>query len=107
MAEKIKLTLRQNSGSQFDVEVDPTATIKELKQACQDGAGMPADEMRLIFKGKILKDEQTLTDYKIENGCTIHLVKGKGGSSSTSGTSSESNANVSGGIGTNTSGTSS
>ena len=38
--------------------------------------------MRLIFKGKILKDENTLDDYKIENGLTIHLVKGKTAASS-------------------------
>lgn len=33
--------------------------------------------MRLIFKGKILKDEMTLDEYKIADGLTVHLVKGK------------------------------
>lgn len=33
--------------------------------------------MRLIFKGRILKDDQTLPDFKIEDGLTVHLVKGK------------------------------
>lgn len=32
--------------------------------------------MRLIFKGKILKDEQGLDFYKITDGLTIHMVKG-------------------------------
>jgi len=43
--------------------------------------------MRLIFKGKILKDEMTLDDYKITDGLTIHLVKGKsaGGAASDTG----------------------
>lgn len=36
--------------------------------------------MRLIFKGKILKDENTLIEYKIEDGVTVHLVKGKSAS---------------------------
>ena len=36
-----------------------------------------AEEMRLIYKGKILKDEQTLDSYKITDGMTVHLVKGK------------------------------
>lgn len=35
--------------------------------------------MRLIFKGKILKDEMTVGDYNITDGLTIHLVKGGGG----------------------------
>jgi|TARA_B110000285_G_scaffold198880_1_gene231640 hypothetical protein len=33
--------------------------------------------MRLIFKGKILKDELTLDEYKITDGLTVHVVKGK------------------------------
>ena len=33
--------------------------------------------MRLIFKGKILKDEMTLGEYKITDGLTVHMVKGK------------------------------
>jgi Ubiquitin family len=37
--------------------------------------------MRLIFKGKILKDEVTLEEYKIEDGVTVHLVKGKSAAS--------------------------
>jgi hypothetical protein len=32
--KKVKLTIRQNTGSQFDVEVDQKATVKELKEAC-------------------------------------------------------------------------
>ena len=62
------------------MEVEPKASVKELKEACQAAGEMPADEMRLIFKGKILKDELTLDEYKIENGVTIHLVKGKSAS---------------------------
>ena len=39
---------------------------------------MKAIEMRLIFKGKILKpDEKTIEDFKITDGLTIHLVKSK------------------------------
>ena len=43
---------------------------------------MKAEEMRLIFKGKILKDEMTIEDFKITDGLTIHLVKGKTAASS-------------------------
>ena len=34
--EKIKLTVRQSSGDQFDVEVDPKITIADLKTACEE-----------------------------------------------------------------------
>ena len=54
---------------------------------------MKADEMRLIFKGKILKDDMTLDSYKITDGLTIHLVKGKtaGAAASTGATETQSN----------------
>ena len=50
----------------------------ELKTECATKMeSMKAEEMRLIYKGKILKDEQTLDSYKITDGMTVHLVKGK------------------------------
>lgn len=50
----------------------------ELKSECATKMeSMKAEEMRLIYKGKILKDEQTLDSYKIIDGMTVHLVKGK------------------------------
>ena len=50
----------------------------ELKTECATKLeSMKAEEMRLIYKGKILKDEQTLDSYKITDGMTVHLVKGK------------------------------
>lgn len=76
--EKIKVVVRQSSGDQFEVEVATKATVKELKEACAaKQTAIGADEMRLIFKGKILKDEMTLEDYKIGEGLTVHMVKGK------------------------------
>ena len=40
---------------------------------------MEPEEMRLIHKGKILKDDgdQTIDQYNITDGLTVHLVKGK------------------------------
>ena len=50
--KKIKLTIKQTSG-QFEVEVDQKATVRGLKEACSALCEIPADEMRLIFKGII------------------------------------------------------
>lgn len=81
----LKLTLKQNSGSQFDVQIkEAGSTVLDLKQACAEKAGITAEEMRLIYKGKILKDDNSLVEYKINDGDTVHLVKSKAaGASST------------------------
>lgn len=42
--QKLKITIRQNSGAQFEVEVPKTSIVKDLKEACAAQAGIPADE---------------------------------------------------------------
>lgn len=42
--KEIKVNIRQNSGSEFKVDVKQKATVKELKEACATGAGIPAEE---------------------------------------------------------------
>lgn len=59
------------------MEVGDAATVLELKQACEKSVSLAPEAQRLIFKGRILKDDQTLESYKIENGVTVHLVKAK------------------------------
>lgn len=39
----IKLTIRQSSGDQFEVEVKKDATVLDLKKACEDGCKLPAE----------------------------------------------------------------
>jgi ubiquilin len=69
--------MRQSSGTQFEVEIDSKATVKDLKEKCAEGSGLGADEQRLIFKGKIMKDELSLEEYKVGDGMTVHIVKGQ------------------------------
>ena len=74
----LKLTMKQNSGQQFDVQIKQEgSTVLDLKLACAEKAGITAEEIRLIYKGKILKDDNTLVEYKINDGDTVHLVKSK------------------------------
>lgn len=53
------------TGSKVAVEVSPDDSVAKLKGllAAEELANTPSDQQRLIFKGKILKDDQTLASY--------------------------------------------
>jgi ubiquilin len=55
--------VRCSNGNKFTVEVDLGATVLALKGLLVERAEIPADQQRLIYKGRVLKDEQLLSSY--------------------------------------------
>ncbi len=51
-----------------------TNTIEKVKWMVHDTEGVPPDQQRLIFAGKQLQDELTLSECNIQDGNTVHLV---------------------------------
>ena len=45
-----------------------------VKQALQEKEGIQVDQIKLIFSGKQLADNNTLESYNIAAGATIHMV---------------------------------
>lgn len=50
-------------------------TVAALKRAVEAATAIPAPEMRLIFRGKVLADDKTLADYAMEDGFTVLLLR--------------------------------
>ncbi|CAM9385697.1 unnamed protein product, partial [Heterosigma akashiwo] len=57
-------------------KTDTSKTVLELKEQIAEQATVPAPQQRLIYKGRVLKDDQTLESYSVAEAQTIHLVKG-------------------------------
>ena len=57
---KIKPTL---GGDTFPVQTEPEATIADLKVAVAEVADTEASGLRLIYRGMVLKDGQTVESY--------------------------------------------
>ncbi|KAJ3117933.1 hypothetical protein HDU96_004837 [Phlyctochytrium bullatum] len=86
---KITVNIKCSNEAKFSVTIVDNATVTALKEAIaaeleKTSSPTPPSGQRLIFAGRVLKDEEVLTTYKVIEGSTLHLVRSKpAGSSST------------------------
>jgi ubiquitin C len=70
----MQIFVRTLTGKTATIEVEGTETIADLKEKLREREGIPADQQRLVFAGKLLQDERTINDYNISKENTIHLL---------------------------------
>ncbi|MQM04771.1 hypothetical protein Taro_037575 [Colocasia esculenta] len=59
----VTVHIRCSNGTKFSVQVALASTVGAFKAIVVEKAEVPAEQQRLIYKGRILKDEQTLESY--------------------------------------------
>jgi ubiquilin len=75
----IALTVKVvGKGQDLKVSIEPSASVAELKRKVEEVSEVPLKEQRLIFQGKMLKDDKTLDVYKLADGQTIHMTRSAG-----------------------------
>eukprot|EP00124_Ichthyophonus_hoferi_P000270 Ihof_evm26s9 gene=Ihof_evmTU26s9 len=72
----ICLHVKSSAGKKFEVSVKPTDTVHQVKEQLQTLSDITVDQQRLIYAGKILSDQSTIQSYDIQDGHTVHMVKG-------------------------------
>ena len=77
----LTLNVKSSTGGKFTVEVESLdENVSALKQRLEQPSGFSADAMRLIYKGRVLKDDERMQElcdkHGLESGHTMHLVRG-------------------------------
>ncbi|XP_054799459.1 uncharacterized protein LOC129303903 isoform X2 [Prosopis cineraria] len=84
----VQLNIKTLDSHIYSFQVDKNMLVSLLKEKIADEIGVPVGQQRLIFRGKVLKDNHILSEYHIEHGDTLHLVQRQLNQSQTPGTSS-------------------
>ncbi|KAM7410676.1 hypothetical protein PAMA_001896 [Pampus argenteus] len=78
----LTVTLKTLQQQTFKIEIDPELTVKALKEKIEEDRGkdaFPAAGQKLIYAGKILNDDTSLKEYKIDekNFVVVMVTKPK------------------------------
>lgn len=62
-AAEVSVNIRCSNGSKFSVKTTLDSDVGAFKSLVAQNCDVPAEQQRLIYKGRILKDDQTLESY--------------------------------------------
>ncbi|KAI1378881.1 hypothetical protein F4677DRAFT_412308 [Hypoxylon crocopeplum] len=74
---QVTFKVKTSGEKQHAITMVETATVSDLKTklAGEEFENIPVERQRLIYSGRVMKNDEPLSTYKIKNGNTVHLVK--------------------------------
>lgn len=68
------ITIKTLSGRKLSFEMEDTQKILEVKSKLFEKENIPVEQIRLIYQGKVINDEQTIADCKIQTNVEIMMA---------------------------------
>ncbi|KAL6528869.1 hypothetical protein OROMI_029045 [Orobanche minor] len=70
----VEIKIKTLDSQTFTLRVDKYVPVPQLKEQIASLTGVLSEQQRLICRGKVLKDDQCLSAYHVEDGHTLHLI---------------------------------
>ena len=76
--QQITFNVKSSGEQKYVLTMPLSQTIADVKQklSTSEYASLPPERQRLIYSGRVLKDNDTVGSCKIKDGNTVHLVRG-------------------------------
>jgi hypothetical protein len=71
---EISLKVRTIDQKTYQINIIHDASVPQLKESIEDATGVVIGRQRLIFRGRVLKNDQKISAYSLEDGHVLHLV---------------------------------
>jgi hypothetical protein len=84
MSEELSMqcAVTANNGERVPVKIVSTATPTQVRQLVSEATGIPLSALRLIFRGKMIKDDDSknaVQEYSLKEGEVLHCMGKPGG----------------------------
>ncbi|KAI9219166.1 ubiquitin-like protein 1 [Blastocladiella britannica] len=70
----MQIKVKTLTGKEIEIDVNPDDKITRVKEKVEEKEGIPPPQQRLIFGGKQMADDKTISELNVQAGSTLHLV---------------------------------
>ena len=72
--DMIKITIKKLDGTKCELSVPKNALVSKIKLQMEELEGIKAVQLRLIYRGALLQDIETLDQRNVKDGDLIHAA---------------------------------